>query len=166
MPTELFHGRFLNKDGETFKVDIEQLRNAIDRFRKSARESKNKINGRSKNRPAMQFVKFESGMKYTNPNAMPLKQGDIVIIEGGYDKNNFHQKYIICENNDCKTGINWDEQLVHTNKLNTQSNHSYFWSFNAIKNVAEAQTEKFRTIFSMFENKYETFDFNKIKFVK
>jgi hypothetical protein len=164
MPTELFHGRFLNKNGETFKVDIDQLRNAIDRFLKSARDSRKRITDRTKSRPAMKFLEYKDGMKYTDPNAMPLKIGDIVIIEGDYNKNDFHQKYIICESKDCETGINWDEELVHTNKINTQSTHSYYWSFNAIKNVASSESQKFRTILSMFENIYTPLEISSLRF--
>ena len=78
----------------------------------------------------------------------------------------FHQKYIICENKNYDTGINWDEKIVHTNKMNSQSTHSYYWSFNSIKNVANNDTGKFRTVFSMFENKYTPFRLKEIEFTK
>ena len=138
-PTELFHGRYVH--GKPFTVDIEALTKATIILRKCVQKSVEKKRfENTKLRPII-FVPYEANLSYDNRNKMPIKLGDVVMIdEGGFNKENYRPLYKIVETNGFVNGINWDTGLIACKKLDLKKENMgkiFVWEMNWIMHIME-----------------------------
>jgi len=142
-PTESFHGRMVDT-GQTFAVPLDKLIEAQIKRRKLTRMcQENRLRKITKSRP-LKFVPYKSGMTYTDKNAMPLKVGDIILVDfGETQKNNLRPFYKIVDCQEIKGGINWDDGLVATQKMDLENNRSdiHLWNFEWIRHVIDGNGE-------------------------
>ena len=140
-PVELFHGRLVN--GEQFEVPLENLKNTQIGKREAIRNSimKNK-ELRFKTRP-INFVPFsEKNNSYINRKAMPIKCGDILLIDaGGFQKNDLRPFFQIVSTDRFPQGINWDERQVHCKKMDlvNSTKRIYIFDFDYIRHVIDGE---------------------------
>jgi hypothetical protein len=140
-PVELFHGRFVNT-GQTFAVPIEKLKLKYIQRREASRNSKySKLLSTYKHRP-VKFKPYELGDDYSDRNNMPLKIGNVILVDSGdIKKNNFRPFYRVVATNKFPTGISWDTKLVCTEKLDVNSSKKYVWALEYVQEVTNGETE-------------------------
>ena len=142
-PTELFHGRYVH--GRPFEVNIEALANATILLRKCVQKSiEKKRFSNTKLRP-YHFVPYEKGMEYNDKNNMPIKLGDIFMIdEGGFLKENYRPLYKVIKTPGFLSGINWDTGLVACKKLdlkNEKLGKIFLWEMNWIIHIINGDSD-------------------------
>ena len=104
--------------GEQFRVPIEMLKEKTMQIRKNSRESamkKRELNTRY--RP-MTFIPYQHGMTYDNRRKMPLKIGDMLLIDDSERKNNLKPFFEIIKHVGYDLGIDWGNNMVATKRLN------------------------------------------------
>ena len=91
----------------------------------------------------MKFIPFKPGSDYSDRNKMPLKLGDVIMIdEGGFAKENYRPLYKIIEAEGFQGGINWDTGLVSCRKLGLKNENSgkiFIWEMNWIIHVVNGE---------------------------
>ena len=140
-PVELFHGRLVN--GKQFEVPLEHLKSTQIEKREAIRKSVMKSKeSRFKTRP-MNFVPFsDKHSNYTSRNSMPLKCGDILLIDaGGFQKNDLRPFYQIVKTDRFPQGISWDEKQVHCKKMDliNSTKRVYVFDFDYIRHVIDGE---------------------------
>ena len=111
------------------------------------------------------FIKHIPGMTYTNRRKMPLKQGDIILIDDCDRKNNIRPFFEIVSTENFTTGIDWHNHQVATKRVGTNSNKIHIWDMSFIREVCEKEEllenqiinklneqEKIETFYMMREN--------------
>lgn len=69
---------------------------------------------------------------------MPLKIGDIILIDfGETQKNNFRPFYQIVKSPGYRSGINWHDRLISTKKMGVNSNKVYLWNLDWIREISD-----------------------------
>jgi hypothetical protein len=119
-PTELFHGRYVH--GKPFLVNIENLQKASILLRRCVQKSIELKRGKKRRIRLMHFIPFSEQMKYTDRNNMPLKLGDIIMIdEGGFQKENYRPMYKIASTTEIRSGIDWYTGLISCYKMDLKN---------------------------------------------
>ena len=145
-PCELFSGRLMDT-GEQFRVPIEMLKEKTIQIRKNSRESamkKRELNTRY--RP-MTFIPYNPGMTYDNRRKMPLKIGDMLLIDDSERKNNLKPFFEIIKHEGFETGIDWGNNMVATKRLGTNSKKLHIWDMSFIREVCEKTDMNLFTIY-------------------
>ena len=142
-PTELFHGRYVH--GEPFKVDIAALTKATIILRKCVQKSVEKKRFENTKLRPIKFVPFVENLSYNNRNKMPIKLGDVIMIdEGGFNKENYRPLYKIVETTGFLNGINWDTGLVACKKLDLKKENMgkiFIWEMNWIMHIMDGNVK-------------------------
>ena len=89
----------------------------------------------------MNFVPFsDRHSNYTDRKAMPLKCGDILLIDaGGFQKNDLRPFFQIVKTDRFPHGISWDEKQVHCKKMDlvNTTKRVYIFDFDYIRHVID-----------------------------
>ena len=84
-------------------------------------------------------------MSYDDKNKMPIKLGDIIMIdEGGFLKENYRPLYKIIKTDGFMSGINWDTGLVACKKLDLKNEtlgKIFLWEMNWIIHILNGDSE-------------------------
>ena len=85
----------------------------------------------------MTFVPYEIGMTYANRRKMPLKIGDMILIDDSDRKNNVRPFFEIISTENFINGIDWHNEQVATKRVDTNSNKVHIWDMSFIREVCE-----------------------------
>ena len=86
-------------------------------------------------------------MLYDNPEQMPIKLGDKVMIDkGGYNKNELRPFFVVTASEDFPTGVNFDDGLVCTVKDKTSFRKWYIWQLSWVQEVVDGSSTQLRFI--------------------
>ena len=135
-PWENYHSRDA-VTGKQINIDLKKILATSRHLRESSRASKEKLIKKSRFREPISFIPFEKGMTYDNPNCMPIKLGDRVLIDkGGFDKNETAPWYVVCKHVDFPQGIDFEKKLVATKKVGLKNeSRVYVWQLPWIKQI-------------------------------
>ena len=144
-PTELFHGRYVH--GKPFLVDVDKLRVSTLLLRRCVQKSVEKKRFETRKSRPIQFSPFSEGMTYKDRKNMPIKMGDIILVdEGGFDKENYRPLYRIIASNEIPSGIDWDTGLVSAKKLdlrNKKLGKTFIWQMEWISQIIDGRVKNF-----------------------
>ena len=123
--------------GEQIHIDVQKLITAVKHFREASRNSKEKAAAKTRYRLPIKFVPYEEGMNYTDPTNMPIKKGDLFLLDrAGFDKNETNPWFVIVTNEQYPSGINFDDGLVCARKLGSRPyGKPYVWQLTWIREI-------------------------------
>ncbi|CBY38749.1 unnamed protein product [Oikopleura dioica] len=98
---------------------------------------RNQAKGRT--RTSIKFTPFEEGDSYDSEFEKPIKLGDLVLIEGDWNKNDLNPYFIIVATSEYPTGIDWYEGVVYTHKVGVSRKHVHAWSLTAIRAIVNGR---------------------------
>jgi len=135
-PWETYHNRDA-VTGKTINIDISKLTAVAKHLRASSRLSKEKGQKRTRFRTPFKFVAFEDGMKYSDPDKMPIKIGDRILIDkGGFNKNETSPWYQVHSFEDIPSGVDFEKKLVSTIKVGMKNKpRVYIWQLDWISQI-------------------------------
>ena len=140
-PVELWTGT-RSYTGDSFKVDVEQLRRSVARSRLAAREGADRRSGNDKfiQKPIVPYN--EQNHNYESNEYSPIQLGDLILPKSDYNKNALRLWYEVSESPDCRLGVNFDDQYVVCRKLGAaaRSNNIYVFSFDSICSIINGQS--------------------------
>ena len=137
-PVELFVGRDVVTQ-ESIKIKVEDLVERRKRINESARLSAEKKLVNSRHMKPINFVPWKKGMGYEDRNKMPLKIGDKVFLDFQFNKNEGPPVYVIKANKDYPSGVDFEEGLVNTVKLDKRFKKFYVWRMDCINKVVPGE---------------------------
>ena len=85
------------------------------------------------------FVKHAPGMTYTSRRKMPLKIGDMILIDDCDRKNNVRPFFEVISSPGYLEGIDWHNHQVATKRVGTNSNKIHVWDMSFIREVCEKE---------------------------
>ena len=143
-PVELFTGR-RSFSPDTFKVDVDALRQAIASGRKASRQSVDKVQGKD-NFVRKDFVPYVKGSAddYDSREYVPIKLGDLITIKGPFDKNELRSWYDVSKHDICPKGINFDDSVVYCRKVGAaaRSSNLFCFHFDVVANVIDGDSNE------------------------
>ena len=139
-PNELWTGK-LDDTGKKFKVPLADLIDTIKSVRKGHRDRFEKILQNRNKLNKLHIVKHENNIPYGNADRMPLKAGDLVVLNAKWDKND-RCRFMKVTTGIGHDAINWDERLVHLRKLGVMErvDNGRLVSFEAISWVIDGNS--------------------------
>ena len=133
-PVELFIGRDTVTQN---RIDI-KVSDLVERRKKineSARLAAEKKLANSRHMKPLRFVPWKKGLNDENKDEMPLKIGDKIFLDFQFDKNDGPPVYVVKANKDYPTGVDFEENLVNTVKLDRRFKKFYVWRMDCINKV-------------------------------
>lgn len=131
---EIWHNR-TQFSNEGLNVDLKSVRKFVENARKRTRQAqlRNELEGRV--RLPYIFRPYKQGDKYGNELETPIKEGDYILIEGRYCKNQVHPWFKICKTEEIPTAIDWDHSQVGTIRMGLKNKKYYTWAMRSIKAI-------------------------------
>ena len=126
--------------GESFLIPLNALIERIKLCREKSREARDFKIQNKRHRLPIKFVTYKPGEKYGIPTRSPLKEGDLIMIDQSFDKNQRRLFYKITEGQNFPGGIDWHNQLVNTVKVGCQTKKLYKFHFEAIAEVLDGRS--------------------------
>ena len=150
-PVELFIGRdSITQERINIKIsDLVERRKKINEASRAAAEKKVK---NSRHMKPINFIPWEKGAEYKNNDEMPLKIGDKIFVDYEFNKNEAPPVFVITANKDFPSGIDFEDKLVNTVKLDKRFKKFYVWRMDCITKVipGDKSTLEMDTALAMF----------------
>ncbi|CBY32007.1 unnamed protein product [Oikopleura dioica] len=142
-PKELVTGK--DQFSETsIEIDWKTLINMRRAARELSRRANEKMLKAGRFRVPMNLRPYSEGDTYGGTTESPIKLNDIVLVSGIFDKNNSRPFYRIVANDDFPEGIDFENQLIHTTKMDVKRKNKASlktWSFNCIRCVIDGESK-------------------------
>ena len=98
---------------------------------------RNQAKGRT--RKPIKFTLFELGDNYESEFEKPIKIGDLLLIEGDWNKNDLNPYFEIVATEEYPSGVDWYEGVVYTTKVGVARKHVHTWSLSAIRAIVDGR---------------------------
>ena len=143
-PSELYFGtrQFTQ---EPFLINVKELVRRIRLCREKAREVKERMVQKGRHRNPIEISPFDidSNHEYGVQSKSPLKEGDLVLIDKPFDKNEMHPWFRVIRGEGFgRDGIDWDHKLILTEKVGVQKHKLYTWHFTAIASILDGNNKE------------------------
>lgn len=136
---EIWHNR-TQFSNEGLDVDLKALRSFVENARKRTREAqlRNELSGTV--RLPYIFYPFKKGDKYRYELETQIKEGDYILIEGRYCKNQIHPWFMICKTDEIPAAIDWNHWQVGTIRMGLKNKKYYMWAMRSIKAIINGES--------------------------
>ena len=133
-PVELFIGRDCITQ-EPINIKISELIERRKKINEASRIATEKKQQQGRYIKPINFIPWSKGTDYGDVNNMPLKIGDKIFVDYEFNKNESPPVYIVTANKDFPTGIDFEDKLINTVKLDKRFKKFYVWRMDCVNKV-------------------------------
>ena len=138
-PYEIYYGRDMYD--KKVDIDLPKLMAYIKECREVGRQAAIRNQAKGRTRKPLIFRPFEAGVydSYESETEKPIKIGDLLLIEGRWDKNDLNPYFEVVATRDYADEVDWYEGVVYTTKIGVQRKHIHMWSLSTVRAIVEGR---------------------------
>jgi len=136
-PYEIYYER--DRYNKKITVDLEKLIKYIKECREKGRQAQLRNQAKGRTRRPLKLTPFEEGDSYESEFEKPIKLGDLILIEGDWNKNDLNPYFKVVATDAYPSGVDWFEGVVYTHKLGVSRKHVHVWSLTAIRAIVDGR---------------------------